>query len=290
MSPAGLDEVIRTRRLHPEQVAARLAVRRPFPGLGPEEKLLVIAADHPARGALAAGGDPLAMADRHDLVERLRVALSRPGVHGFLGTADLVEDLTLLGALEGKLVLGSMNRGGLAGSTFEVDDRFTGFDPAGIAASGLDGGKMLLRLVLDDPASPATLAACAQAVDQLAELGRMALVEPFVCERTAGGVRPRLTAEAMVAAVSIAAGLGRTSAWTWLKVPVVAEMERVLAATTLPCLLLGGEVPRDVDATLRSWQQALALPNAAGLAVGRSLLYPRSGDVAAAVDEAVALL
>ncbi|MVA77188.1 deoxyribose-phosphate aldolase [Auraticoccus sp. F435] len=281
---------MRTRRLHPDRVAARLAARPPFPGPGPEEKLLVIAADHPARGALAAGGDPFAMADRRDLIERIQVALSRPGVHGFLGTADLVEDLALLGALDGKLVLGSMNRAGLAGSTFEVDDRFTAYDPAGIAASRLDGGKMLLRIVLDDPASATTLAACADAVDGLAERGLLALVEPFVCTREAAGVRPRLTAEAMVAAVSVAAGLGRTSAYTWLKVPVVPDMERVLQATTLPCLLLGGEVPHDVDATLAGWRRTLALPNVAGLAVGRSLLYPRSGDVAAAVDEAVALL
>ena len=56
----------------------------------------------------------------------LSVALARPGVDGVLGTADIVEDLLLLGALEDKVVIGSMNRGGLAGTVFEIDDRFTG--------------------------------------------------------------------------------------------------------------------------------------------------------------------
>ena len=55
------------------------------------------------------------MADRAELLDRLSVALSRPGVDGVLGTADIIEDLLLLGALEGKVVIGSMNRGGLAG-------------------------------------------------------------------------------------------------------------------------------------------------------------------------------
>jgi hypothetical protein len=52
-------------------------------------------------------------------------------VDGLLATADIVEDLLLLGALENKVVLASMNRGGLQGSVFEMDDRLTGYDVAG---------------------------------------------------------------------------------------------------------------------------------------------------------------
>lgn len=155
------------RRRDPDAIRVRLRERPRFAG-SPDSKLLIIAADHPARGALGVGDDPIAMASREDLLRRLAIALSRPGVHGFLGTADLVEDLALLGALDGKLVLGSMNRGGLAGTAFELDDRFTGYDAAGIEQSGLDGGKMLLRIDPDDPASVATMQACAYAVDELA--------------------------------------------------------------------------------------------------------------------------
>ena len=68
------------------------------------------------------------MADRADLLMRLCVALARPGVTGVLGTADILEDLLLLGALHDRSVFGSMNRGGLAGAAFELDDRFTGYD------------------------------------------------------------------------------------------------------------------------------------------------------------------
>ncbi|GAB2993031.1 Cgl0159 family (beta/alpha)8-fold protein [Actinotalea caeni] len=282
-------DITAVRRERPGLLAERLRERPRFPGAPAGEKLLVIAADHPARGSLAVADDPRAMADRADLLERIAVALSRPGVHGFLGTADLVEELALLGALDHKLVLGSMNRGGLAGTAFELDDRFTGYDARGIAESGLDGGKMLLRIDPDDPASVATMEACARAVDELAERGLVALVEPFWSTRVDGRVRNDLSPDAVIRSVTIASGLGRSSAYTWLKLPAVPEMDRVLAATTLPVLLLGGEVGPD-PAEAQPWRAAASLPAVTGLAVGRALLYPPDGDVAAAVDQAVGLL
>lgn len=285
-----LDDIVDIRLHCPGEIRERLLARPRHPGPAPGSNLLVIAADHPARAAVAAGGDPRAMADRRDLLDRLVTALARPGVDGFLGTADLVEELTLLGALDRKLVLGSMNRGGLVGSVFELDDRFTGYDAAGIADAGLDGGKMLLRIDPADPASADTLAACAAAVDALAERGLIAMVEPFWSVREGSTVRNDLSPDAVARAVSVASGLGRTSAYTWLKLPVVDDMERVMRASTMPALILGGEVSPDADAARSGWQQALTLPAVRGLVIGRSLLYPPDGDVAGAVDRAVGLL
>ena len=285
---AGLTEA---RVMRPEAIAEAAERRTRRNSLvGESGRLMLLAADHPARGALAAGGDPLAMGDRGELLDRLCVALERPGVDGVMGTADVIEDLLLLGVLEGKVVIGSMNRGGLVGSAFEIDDRFTAYSADAIAASGLDGGKMLVRVDDDDPATVRTLEACARAVTELAEHGLMAMVEPFISRRVDGRVRNDLSPEAMTRAVAIASGLGSTSAYTWLKVPVVADMERVMAASTLPALLLGGEVAADQGAAREGWRRALRLPTVRGLVVGRSLLYPPDGDVAAAVDAAVELL
>jgi hypothetical protein len=282
-----LMEIVRTRVHKPAAIAEAAARRRPGAIGG---RLVLVAADHPARGALRAGSRPLAMADRADLLERLCVALSRPGVDGVLGTADILEDLLLLGALEGKVVIGSMNRGGLAGTVFEMDDRFTGYSAAAIAAMGFDGGKMLLRIDPDDPATVSTMEASARAVDELAAHKVMAMVEPFISHRVDGRVHNDLTSEAMIRAIAVASGLGGTSAYTWLKVPVVPDMERVMAASTLPALLLGGEVPADRDAAFEGWQKALQLPTVKGIVAGRSLLYPSDDDVAGAVDTAVSLL
>jgi hypothetical protein len=251
---------------------------------------MLVAADHPARGALAAQGRPAAMHDRRDMLDRLRTALARPGVDGLLATADVAEDLALLGALEDKVVVASMNRGGLAGSTFELDDRMTGYDVQGVLEARFDAGKMLNRIDLDDPATARMLETTGRAVTELARAGTVAMLEPFLSSRRNGRVVNDLSADAVVKSVHVAQGLGATSAFTWLKLPVVAEMERVMAATTLPTLLLGGDPAGEPEQTYRSWAAALALPAVRGLVVGRTLLYPADDDVAAAVDTAVSLV
>jgi hypothetical protein len=286
-----LKELVATRVHRPAAIAEASARRqRPASLLGEHGRLMMIAADHPARGALGAGDRAMAMGDRGDLLDRLCLALSRPGVNGVLGTPDVLEDLLLLGALEGKVVVGSMNRGGLAGTSFEIDDRFTAYDAASIAAVGFEGGKMLARIDPADAGTVATIESCARAVSDLAAHRLMAMIEPFMSRRVDGRLRNELTAEAMTVAMTVAAGLGSTSAYTWLKVPIVEDMERAMAATTLPALILGGEVATDQDAAFASWEKALALPTVQGLVIGRSLLYPRGDDVAAAVDSAVSLL
>ena len=207
-----------------------------------------------------------------------------------MASPDILEDLLLLGVLDGKAVFGSMNRGGLQGAAWEIDDRFTAYDAAAIAAGGFEGGKMLVRIDPEDAATPATLEACARAVSDLAARGLVAMVEPFMAGSIEGRVRPILLPDAAIRASVVAAALGTTSAYTWLKVPVVHDMERVIAATTLPTLLLGGEVAREQAATFERWGAALRVPGAIGLVVGRSLLFPPDDDVAAAVDAAVGLI
>ncbi|MGP3978877.1 Cgl0159 family (beta/alpha)8-fold protein [Streptomyces sp. 8N114] len=288
-----VSRIVEARVNDPGAIAAAAARRvRATSPCGEHGKAMIIAADHPARGANAVGSDPFAMADRFELLERMCLALERPGVTGVLATADILEDLLLLGVLDGKSVFGSMNRAGLAGSVFEIDDRFTGYDAETIAAMRFDGGKMLTRIALDDPATPAALENTARAVDELNDRHLMAMVEPFMSVWQDGRIRNDLSADAVIKSITIASGLGRRSAYTWLKLPVVpdaGEMERVLASSTLPALLLGGEL-KDPDAAFASWGKALKLPTAQGLVVGRSLLYPADGDVAGAVDRAVSLL
>jgi uncharacterized protein len=283
--------ILEARARRPQAIAERAAARRRRTSLLAEDnRIFIIAADHPARGALRAGDRPMAMADRADLLERMSLALSRPGVDGVLGTADIIEDLLLLGALDDKVVIGSMNRGGLAGTVFEIDDRFTGYDAASIQKMGFDGGKMLFRIDPDDPATPATMQACAQAVNALADRELLAMVEPFISHRVDGRIRNDLSPEAVIRSIAVTAGLGNTSAYTWLKVPVVDDMERVLAASTLPALLLGGEVSADQDAAFDRWHKALQMPSVHGLVVGRTLLFPPDDDVTGAVDTAVGLM
>lgn len=280
----------RLRAENPAAIGEALAARRRRSVIEGDGRLFIVAADHPARGAIAVGANPTAMANRYDLLERMAIALSRPGVDGVLGTPDIIDDLAALGLLDDKLVVGSMNRGGLRGASFELDDRYTAYNVDSMVRQGLDFAKTLIRVDLDDAGTAPTLEATARAVDAAAAARLPIMLEPFMSRRIDGKVSNDLSTEAVILSTAIASGLGNSSAYTWMKLPVVDQMERVLEATTMPTLLLGGDNGGDIDDIFASWQSALALPGVRGLTVGRTLLYPADGDVAAAVDTAARLV
>lgn len=288
------EDVTRVRVQDPGRIARLLARRSRRTVADTDGSMFIVAADHPARGALSVGDQPYAMASRTEMLDRLREALAVPGVDGVLGTADVLEDLLLLGALEDKVVFASMNRGGLNGGSWEIEDRFTSYDAAAIKSAGFEGGKMLTRIDLEDDRTSFTLKASADAVSDLAAHELIAMVEPFMSSRPGGPgtkVVNDLTPEGVISSIHIAQGLGTTSAYTWLKIPAVPEMERVMDATTLPTLILGGDPgATDQETVHGSWRQALARPNVRGLVVGRSLLYPADGDVTAAVTAAAEMI
>ncbi len=212
-----------------------------------------------------------------------------PASTAYWRTPDILDDLVVLGALDDKVVFSSFNRGGLAGASFELDDRMTAATAASTATAKMNGGKMLCRIDLGDAGTVATMAACARAVDELAAHGLIAMLEPFMSSRVDGKVRNDLSPDAVIKSIHIAQGIGSTSAYTWMKLPVVYEMDRVMDSTTLPTLLLGGD-PTDPDEAFASWEKALGLPSVRGLIVGRTLLYPPDDDVASAVATAVSMV
>jgi DhnA family fructose-bisphosphate aldolase class Ia len=263
--------------------------RRSIPG--DDGNLLILAADHTARGMLAAGDDPLAVADRRVLLERLTSGLALPGVDGVLASADLLEELAWLGALEGRLAIGTMNRGGVIGARWELDDRMSAYDAAHVASAGLDGGKVLLRIEDTDPGVARTLESVAAAVTELGDHGLMCMVEPLPYLLTESG-RAVLdpSVERLIKVVAIASGLGSTSAHTWLKIPGSDRMAEIAAATTMPILMLGGDPGTDADATFDRWESAMNQPNVRGLVAGRPLLYPHDTTSTVAIGRAASLV
>ena len=138
--------------------------------LSVDGRLLLIAADHPARGALAVRDDIRAMAPPA-LLERLAPHSSAGGRRA-CSAPPTCSRTCCSGVLDDKVVIGSMNRGGLQGAVFELDDRFTAYDADTIAANGLDGGKMLTRIALEDPGTAPTLEASGDAVKRSPSTGR----------------------------------------------------------------------------------------------------------------------
>jgi len=284
-------QLLQTRAEHPERIEELAAKRSRREVLEGDGRLVVIAMDHPARRIVSVGANPQAMADRRRVLENTMRALRRPGVDGLLASPDILEDLLLLEELDDKVLFGSMNRGGLTASSWELDDRFTAYDAATIERLGLAGGKMLVRILDDDPATIDTIESCAHAVTDLADRKLLALVEPLPAYRDEEGrVRISDDPEAFAAAVGVASSLGATSAYTWLKLPAPTDPIRMMAATTMPTLLLGGDPGTGSGDLFDRWREAMQLPHVRGLVAGRSLLFPADGDVERATDAAVALV
>ncbi|MEY4136228.1 MAG: hypothetical protein RL205_356 [Actinomycetota bacterium] len=291
ISASDIERITNLRVTNPAAVRAALRDRVRPAGLPADGRMMLIAADHPARGAISVGSDPMAMADRASLLGRIITALAQPGVDGILGQPDILEDLAVLGALEGKLVFGTMNRGGIVGANWELDDRMTAYDAAHTASMNLDGAKMLLRIEDTDPGVARTIETCAQAVTDLADRDLIAMLEPLPYEITAEGKARLIKDDAkLIRATAIAAGMGATSAYTWLKLPAWSDIAAAAAVSTLPVLILGGDPGANWGAAFADWARALEQPTVRGLVIGRALLFPPDGDVAAAVQRAAALV
>ena len=278
------EALINARIFEPKSLSTALAARKRRSLVGPDGKLVIIAADHTARGKIALGSDPIAMSDRYTLLDRLTRCLAMNEVDGVLASADVLEELAWLGALDNKLAIGTMNRGGIIGATWELDDRLTAYDTQHIKSMGLDGGKTLLRINYQDPGVPRTLETVARITTELADAEVMAMIEPLpYLTNSAGHAVLDTSHDAMVKVVSIASGIGASSTFTWLKIPASEHMAEIAGATTLPILMLGGEPKSQGSTIFDLWKKSMQEPNVRGVVAGRTLLYPLDGNSEAAV-------
>jgi DhnA family fructose-bisphosphate aldolase class Ia len=257
--------------------------------LVPSGKLNILAADHPARRVTKVGGDPIAMADRRDYLARILRVLSADAIDGLMATMDIIEDLLIIdtcvreagGAalLDGKVLIGSLNRGGLAGTAWELDDPITGPTPATCAAWRLDGAKLLLRIADGEPGSLKTMLASAQAITECNALRVPMFLEPLPVARTEAGWSVKKDRESLARIAGVASALGDSSRFLWLKLPYCPGYETVARATSLPILLLGGESAGNPAPFLNELASAMqAGPNVRGALVGRNVLYPGDED------------
>lgn len=285
------EALMEARVFDPDSLRSALLGRARRTVAGHDGRLLILAADHTARGMLAASGDPLAVADRYTLLDRLVRSLAEPGVDGVLASADILEELAWLGALDGRLAIGTMNRGGIIGADWELDDRMTAYDADHVESCGLDGGKVLLRIDDTDPGVARTIESVASVVTQLADRRLMCMVEPLPYLKDPSG-RAVLdpSDERLIKVVAIASGLGSSSGYTWLKIPGSDRMREVAGATSMPVLMLGGDPGADAERTFDRWADAMLEPNVRGLVAGRALLYPQAESPEAAVRRAAAIV
>ncbi len=288
--PASVLAKITEVRLKDPKCSLRVAqARKRRSTLTSDGRLNILAADHPARRVTKVGDDPLRMANRHSYLARIVRVLQSDVVDGVMATMDVLEELLILhhlileaggpGLLDGRLLIVSLNRGGLAGASWEMDDPITGAAPETCAAMGLDGAKLLLRICDEEPASLNTMLYCARAITEMNALGLPTFLEPLPVVKDNGNYRVVKNAEALAKIVGVASALGDSSRHLWLKLPYCKDYEVVARATTLPILLLGGESVGDATPLLREIEAGLAAgANVRGALVGRNVLFPGPED------------
>lgn len=295
------DRITDTRVTRPEVVTEEARGRQRRPRIARDGRLTILAADHPARMVVGVGDDPVAMGSRWKLLGRILRVITADEFDGIMTTPDILEELLIVnrldkelggpGFLDNKVLIGCMNRGGLAGAAFEMDDRVTAFTPEQIAARRLDGAKVMFRLEPREAASLDAMMYCVEAINACHARGIPVFLEALMVERADGKYKTLKSPEALIKVVSVASGLGASSALTWLKIPYCDGYEQVAEATTCPILMLGGESRGDPTGILEEFAAGMrAGSTVRGALVGRNVTYPGKDDplaVALAVDAIV---
>jgi DhnA family fructose-bisphosphate aldolase class Ia len=226
---------------------------------------LLLAADHRARGVITV--------ERYtDYLGAIEAAL--PAADGILASAQPLRDLVTRGSVTaGHRTYLSLNRTGLAGARWELDDRLVA-SVERAAVDGWTGVKVMTRIDLGDPATSAQLELLGRVLEEAARAGLEVLVEAVTWRDRQ---MSRSTDDIVHAAV-VAHDMGAPL----LKVPVPAVGEgaavadaigRVVASVGVPVLFLGG--PREgADPAGHAVADAVAVATGggAGMAIGRTLL------------------
>jgi DhnA family fructose-bisphosphate aldolase class Ia len=224
---------------------------------------VVLAADHRARGVVTTE-------NYRDYVAALVQAL--PSCDGILATAQPLGDLRAAGHLtpEHRTYL-SLNRTGLVGSAFELDDRLVATVPRA-EADGWTGVKHMTRIDMADPQTAAALELLGQVLEQARATGLEALIEPLVWR---DGRVARET-DAIVLAAVIAHDMGAPV----LKVPVPSvtpgeerqrAVARVVASVGVPVLFLGGPLGEGGRAEVLDEVRDVMAGGGSGMAIGRAV-------------------
>ncbi len=276
----------------PEVIEQQAKARKLRQRLTRDGKLTILAADHPGRGVTALGGDPLRMGNRYEYLGRILRVLLATDFDGFMSTPDMIEDLLILdyllqesgsaSFLNERVLVGCMQRGGVAGVVGEIDDRFGSYTADSIKRFHLDGGKMMFRFTPDDERTLWTIDYCAKAINELNRYDLVPFVEPLRMDYRDGKWVSKNTAEELIKLVGVIGALGDSSRNTWMKLPYCAGYEKVALATTQPVLMLGGASNENPTQTYFDFSAGMAAgSNIRGALVGRNVTFPGFEDPAA---------
>lgn len=255
--------------------------------------LMIIAADHPARGMMSSGVDGLGMAQRVNFLGRiLRVICGNPQVDGVMGTPDVLEDLILFSYLvkqhggedflPNRVLIGCMNRLGLKDAVFELDDGLSAYKACYTKEMGIDGVKLMFRYDPKSLDSRKTIEYCLKAMNECHEHEVPVFLEALAVESKDGKPQQKSDIKSLIQAVCIANGLSTSSVGTWLKLPYIKDYsgltyKDVITATSYPVLVLGGAATGQPEELVTNVHEAMEAGASGGL-IGRQILFPADYD------------
>jgi DhnA family fructose-bisphosphate aldolase class Ia len=237
---------------------------------------LILAADHRARGVLTTE-------NWDDYFGALAKAL--PSCDGILASAQPLAGLAAAGhvtALHRTYL--SLNRTGLAGSVFELDDRLVA-SVRRAASDGWTGVKHMTRIDLADPLSASALELLGQVLEEARGAGLEALVEPLVWRDGRISRDP----DHIVLAAVVAHDMGAPV----VKVPVPSvppgverrrAVARIVASVGVPVLFLGGPLGEGGRDPVLDEVRDVMKGGGSGMAMGRTIYQdPDPAEMAALV-------
>lgn len=277
-------EVNELKTFYPEIIEAELKARKRT-GY-PHKKLVLAVADHNARMITAYKGDAIGLAHRREYLARLVRVLFSKSVDGVEATADGIEDLVALNYLtkrnqhfdflNGKMLIGTVNRGGLMNTVWEMDDLCTCFTVERLARINLDGIKFMLRINPDRAESRKTLSYCAEIINEAEKYGLPVFIEGLFVQTKEGVHTIRKDLESLVKTAGVVSGLGNTSLRKWIELPVHPEYKTVVSASTNSILVVPDETGETQEEVLFEYTGKRNISeNIRGILLGRNVLYHR---------------
>ena len=272
------------------------ALARKKPGF-PHRELIIAAADHNARMINEYKGNPIGLSNRREYLARLVRMLQSDQVDGVEAAPDVMEDLIILNYLwkqagkkaflQNKMLIGTVNRGGLKGTVWELDDMRTCFTVSRIAALRMDGVKFMLRVNPMEADSQKTVEYCAQTITEAAEYGLPVFIEVIYLTTENGRYVMKMDSESLCKVVGVAGALGCTGANKWLEVPVNQEYAIPVGATTGTVLVCPDEREDESFEVIKEYTEQIGTAyNVRGILLGRNVMF--SEDDPFVLTEAIA--
>jgi DhnA family fructose-bisphosphate aldolase class Ia len=280
-----------------ELISEEIKTRTKRPHLTEDGKLTILAADHPGRICINYGNNPILMGNRYEYLGRVLRVLLGSDMDGVMGTPDIIEELFILSwlyrrkykksFLDNRVMIGTMNRGGLLGTVFEMNDRFTSYNAKKISELRLDGGKFMFRLEENEMDCGETMFDCAKAIEDLNQYGLPAFFEALPVKKDPNGYSVRKDAESFVKMIGIVTAMGDSSLNLWIKIPYCEQYHLVASSTTCPILMLGGAARGNPVPTLKEFEEGMkAGRNVRGILAGRNIHFPGHDDPACVAQAA----